>query len=119
MSDRSEQIAKIVESLAGVAIGDREAQLTRACGDDLELRGEVERRLIGHTAPVTKRIEPPLADGQLAPEPRTSRPAAAWPAPGERFGNYRIESKIGEGAMGTVFRLRHQFFERDVALKVL
>jgi hypothetical protein len=73
------------------------------------------------------------AGSEGSPPLRTSRidPAATQPlpsdyeappdefGPGQRFGNYQVHSKIGEGAMGTVFRLRHQFFERDAALKVL
>jgi serine/threonine protein kinase/Leucine-rich repeat (LRR) protein len=35
------------------------------------------------------------------------------------LGNYVVESKLGEGGMGMVFKARHRRMKRDVALKVL
>jgi len=35
------------------------------------------------------------------------------------MGNYVVESKLGEGGMGMVFKARHRRMKRDVALKVL
>lgn len=37
----------------------------------------------------------------------------------ERFGNYAIVSKIGQGAMGEVFRARDVVLNRDVAVKTI
>src|SRR5262245_29014265 len=38
----------------------------------------------------------------------------------DHFGNYRVESFLGKGGMGQVFRGKHRFFdEPDVAIKVL
>ena len=39
--------------------------------------------------------------------------------PGQVFGSYTIENKIGEGGMGHVYHARHVTMDRDVALKVL
>ena len=36
-----------------------------------------------------------------------------------QIGNFILESRIGEGAMGTVYRARHTLLERPVAVKVL
>ena len=44
--------------------------------------------------------------------------ASPWPV-GERFGSYRVERLIGEGAMGTVYLARHDVLQTTVAAKVL
>ncbi|MFN8130188.1 MAG: serine/threonine-protein kinase [Solirubrobacteraceae bacterium] len=38
---------------------------------------------------------------------------------GDEIAGYKIESKVGEGGMGVVFRARHDFLEREAAVKVL
>jgi CheY-like chemotaxis protein len=55
---------------------------------------------------------PALLEG----EPRS----AAQAGPGSVFGGrYQLQSRIGGGSFGTVFRARHLELERDVAVKVL
>ena len=40
-------------------------------------------------------------------------------APGSRFGNYVVHERIGQGAMGNVYRAEHALLGKPVALKVL
>ena len=42
-----------------------------------------------------------------------------WPERGTRLGPYQIESPIGAGGMGEVYRARDTKLDRDVALKIL
>src|SRR5216117_2970396 len=45
--------------------------------------------------------------------------AQAQPAVGGRFGNYRIDSKLGQGGMGVVYKATDIDLERIVAIKTL
>ena len=41
------------------------------------------------------------------------------PTPGHRLGHYRVDDKIGQGAMGTVYLATDTRLDRQVAVKVL
>jgi tRNA A-37 threonylcarbamoyl transferase component Bud32 len=38
---------------------------------------------------------------------------------GEKFGDFQVVSKLGQGGMGAVFRARDEVLQRDVAIKIL
>lgn len=93
---------------------DRPAYLDEACGADAALRREVDAVLAGH-----------LAAGGTANSDRLLSPTAVdgvgtLPA-GARIGTYAIDSVIGRGGMGEVYRARRADaqYEQQVAIKLM
>ncbi|MEO6709590.1 MAG: serine/threonine-protein kinase, partial [Planctomycetota bacterium] len=110
-SARWARVRSILERAMDVGGGELEALLTRECGGDGELRGEVESLLA-----VESRA------GALQPPPRSDlAQAMADPNLGRRIGAYTIERVLGTGGMGVVY-LAHRSgadFEQRVALKLI
>ncbi|HTL39166.1 MAG TPA: protein kinase [Kofleriaceae bacterium] len=104
-----------VEELFGEAVEltatKRETFLVHACGDDHELRTEVESLLAaadGADLAVRQTIE--AAAAQLVQD----EPAINMEVPG-----YEIGERLGAGGFGEVYRARHRLMDREVAIKVL
>ena len=96
-----------------LAPADRAAQLDALCGDDTDLRAEVER-LLDSDAKAGALGESPafrFAPGTGADEP--------WLVAGTRLGRYEIVALVGSGGMGEVYRARDPQLDRDVGIKVL
>src|SRR5262245_4587078 len=73
---------------------------------------DAELRALGAT-----RVIPPKAAGVEAPPAEDAMPPSAnRPAV---LGDFRLIKKVGEGAMGAVYKAHQSGFERQVALKVL
>jgi eukaryotic-like serine/threonine-protein kinase len=97
----------------GVAAASRErkAFLDSACAGDDDLRREVQTLL-----------DQPSGDVLKSPawSPTSDRLADGAPAlDGQKFGSYLIDSRIGVGGMGEVYRAHDTRLGRDVAIKVL
>lgn len=110
------RVAELYDSASARESEDRNTFLREMCGEDEELRLEVES-LLQHDASsdgVLERVAelarfPEYVAAAMSPD--TSLPAA--------IGRYRILGLIGEGGMGTVYEAEQEQPRRIVALKVI
>ncbi len=90
-----------------------EAYLDEACGDDHELRRQVNLLLKAHR-------EAGSVPGAAIEPNQTSATQAPAEAPGAVIGPYKLLQQIGEGGMGVVYMAeQEQPVRRKVALKII
>jgi serine/threonine-protein kinase len=90
----------------------RRAFLDEACGEDAELRGQVET-LVSKDEQAGSFLESPVLPAL------TAALGARTSLVGRQFGPYRILSLLGAGGMSEVYRARDSRLDRDVAIKTL
>lgn len=86
----------------------RAAFVAEACRDNPSLRDEVEALIAAHDAA-----------SSFGSGPAFGAQPELLLAPGTQFGPYRIETRVGSGGMGEVYRARDTRLDRIVAIKVL
>jgi serine/threonine protein kinase/Tol biopolymer transport system component len=112
-ADRWRQVRDVFERVLNGDPSSRTQILAEVCADDFALRGEVESLLAAHdeaTGFLTHSITS-IASGR----PRFY----AEPLIGRTVRQYRIDSVLGTGGMGIVYRAFDTHLDRYVALKVL
>jgi serine/threonine protein kinase/Tol biopolymer transport system component len=107
--DRWPDVSRVFTAAAPLDGPSRHAYLDEACGHDAALRAAVESLLGAHDN-AGSFGEAPV----VAPLGTVTRLA-----PGSQLGPFRIESWIGAGGMGEVYRATDTKLQRAVAIKVL
>ena len=124
-NDRWQKIEEIFEIAVELPPGEREAYLQRTCGDDAELRREIEQLLSADEQAEEFIEEPLLGSHTLANflDEKVGDIENSVPPHflGRRVGAYRLIRELGRGGMGAVFLASRDDaeFKKSVAIKLI
>ena len=105
------RVRTIFEAALAVSAAGRDAVLARECGSDDSLRRQVEGLLASHERG-SGFLEHPAID-------LFADVLAGAHLDGQRLGPYEVESRVGAGGMGEVYKARDTRLNRAVAIKVV
>ena len=111
-SEKWERTKELLEQALRLAPKERQPFLAAACGDDAELRREVESLLASHEEAGSEFMD------AAAPE-ILNLVSTAGLTPGTKIRQYEIIGQLGAGGMGEVYHARDTNLHRDVAIKIL
>ncbi len=113
--DRWQRLEALFHEALELKTGARSEFLDKHCGEDQELRKEVESLLDSAEKPMDFLQQPVLEAAQemIADERRETI------TPGTELGHYKIISQLGAGGMGEVFLAEDTRLRRRVALKMI
>ena len=109
---RWRQIEDLFYRLREESAGERARILESACAGDPDLRREVER-LLAEDQPGSRLLDHPAWEMHPLSDEVVSQVSM-----GALLGPYRIESLLGEGGMGRVYKARDTRLDRPVAVKI-
>ncbi len=111
-AERFELLGAVFTHARDLESRERAAYLSAACGDDEDLRTEVEELLAEDARGIRDAVDHALVGGAAPITPHFSaRP--------ELVGKYRILGICGSGGMGTVYEAKQESPKRRVAVKVI
>ncbi|MDM7921800.1 MAG: protein kinase [Pyrinomonadaceae bacterium] len=110
--ERWEKISEVFHAAAELHPAERDQYLTVACGQDQELRNEVETLLAAESS-AQDFIEQPIMPEMPAADDEP------WSLIAGELGHYKIERSIGSGGMGDVYLATDTRLNRKVAIKTL
>ena len=97
--ERWERTKEILEQALRLEPEKRRAYLDSSCGEDADLRGEVESLINSHEEAGSQFL------GAAAPDILQLTPPRTLPS-GTKIGKYEIVEQLGAGGMGIVYRAR-------------
>src|SRR6266581_9085943 len=113
-ADRRRQTSQLYHAALLRAVPDRAAFVREACGDDEVLQREVES-LLALDGSAQNFLNAPAAVAGA----RLMADVHHVSLIGRQLGAYRVDSLLGAGGMGEVYRARDTKLGRDIAMKVL
>jgi len=117
-ANRWKKIKEVYDRALDLGGDEREGLLAEACGDDDDLRREVESLLAAHEDAGSFLQSPAVevAAREIVADEDTS---PALQLIGRELANYKIISLLGKGGMGEVYLAEDKRLRRKVALKLL
>jgi serine/threonine protein kinase len=116
--ERWAKVQELFSAASELEAGSRAAFLDDACGEDPELRSEVDSLLASLQSAASGFLESPAIDALPALSPGRASEAQRI-ARGARLGPYEIRGQLGAGGMGAVYLAADSRLGREVAIKVL